>query len=262
VTTEVAGLGVERDERIATVTIDRVERRNALSRALLERLPGVMSELSEDPDVWVIIVTGAGDRAFSAGGDLKELDPNRQQGRRLASPMTGPFRNAFEAVLETPKPTIASIGGVAFGGGLELALACDLRIAADHARFSMPEATLGMGANFAAVLLPRLIPRAIALQMLYTGEVIDATTALRIGLVNDVVPYAELGNRTRQLARTIAANAPITVRRFKAITTKGWDLPVSAALRLDVGPNPYVSEDREEGVRAYLEKRLPQWQNR
>jgi enoyl-CoA hydratase len=262
VTNEGIGLDVEREDRIATVTIDRVGRRNALSRALLERLPAVMTELADDPDVWVIIVTGAGDQAFSAGGDLKEIDSTRPARRPPASPMTGQFRNAFEAVLETPKPTIASIGGVAFGGGLELALACDLRIAADHATFAMPEARLGMGANFAAVLLPRLIPRAIALQMLYTGEVVDAATALRIGLVNDVVPSAELGDRTHRLARTIAANAPLTVRRFKAIASHGWELPVSAALRLDVGPNPYLSEDSAEGVRAFLEERAPVWRNR
>jgi len=177
-------------------------------------------------------------------------------------PMTGRYRNVFESVLETYKPTIAALNGPALAGGCELALACDLRLAADHAFLGMPEVKIGMGANFASVLLPRLVPRAIALEMLYTGETISAQDALRHGLVNRVVPKAELADATERFVRGIVANAPLTLRRYKEMSTKGWELSVHAALRLNAGPNPYLSEDREEGIRARLEKRPPRWKGR
>jgi enoyl-CoA hydratase/carnithine racemase len=116
-----------------------------------------------------------------------------------------------------------------------------------------------MGANFGSVLLPRLVPRAIALEMLYTGEPITAARAFDIGLVNRVVPLAELETVVEDYVSTIVANAPLSLRRYKEMATKGWDLPVPAALRLNVGPNPYLSEDREEGVRAFVEKRPARW---
>ncbi len=147
-------------------------------------------------------------------------------------------------------------------GGCEVALACDLRIAADHAVIGMPEAKRGMGANFATVVLPRLLPRAIALQMLYTGEPLSAEEALRWGLYNAVVPAAELPDAGEALVRAIVANAPLSLRRYKEMATKGWELSVHGALRLNAGPNPYLSEDREEGVRAFLERRAPQWRGR
>jgi enoyl-CoA hydratase len=141
-------------------------------------------------------------------------------------------------------------------------MACDIRIAADHVTLGMPEAKIGMGANFASVLLPRLVPRPIALQMLYTGDPLTAEEAQRWGLVNEVVPRERLTAATDEFVGRVMANAPLTLRRYKEMTTKGWELPVAAALRLNVGPNPYRSEDREEGIRARLEKRAPQWRAR
>lgn len=249
-------------DHVAYVTIDRPERRNALSQAVTASLIECFCKAQDDPDVWAIALTGSGDRAFCAGADLKEFDEMARRGEQIPVPMRGPQRNLFEVVLETYKPTIAVLNGPAMAGGCELALACDIRIAAEHAALGMPEAKRGMGANFATALLPRLIPRNIALEMLYTGEPLTAEEALRLGLYNRVVPAAELPEAAEKLVRSIVANAPLSLRRYKEMTTKGWELPVQSALRLDVGPNPYLTEDRAEGIRAYLEKRPPDWKGR
>jgi enoyl-CoA hydratase len=255
-------IGYEITDHVAAVTINRPQRRNAIDRAAQERLVQLFDEASADPEVRVVVLTGTGERSFCSGADLKELDDIARSGRQVSTPMTGSSRNVFETLLETYKPTIAALNGPAVAGGCELALACDLRIASEHAFLSLPEAMRGMGANFASVMLPRLLPRAVALEMLYTGVHMDAATAAKWGLYNRIVPADVLHGTVAEIAGSIAANAPLTIRRYKEMAVKAWELPVPSALRLNVGPNPYASRDREEGVRAYLEGRQPQWEGR
>jgi enoyl-CoA hydratase len=258
-----AGLAIEVEDRVARLTIDRPERRNAMSRALMADIIGALDRFEHNDDVWIVVFRGAGDIAFSAGADLKERADADGGGAVLSSSPTGGVqRNLYEAVMEFGKPTIACINGFALGGGLELALACDLRIAAEGARLALPEAKRGLGANFGTQMLARVVPLGIAYELLYTGRELSAEQALRWGLVNQIHPLPDLDSAVAALSGTILANAPLSIRRYKSMLVRGRDLPLAAALRLDCGPDPYRSRDRQEGVAAFIEKREPRWQGR
>lgn len=257
VTDLTSGIAIERRGRTAWVRLNRPERLNALSTAVQRDLVRVFTDLDQDDETSVVVLGTTSDRAFSAGADLKETGQDR-----WVDPMRMSTRNVYETVFECRKPTIAALQGWVVGGGFELAMACDMRIAADNARFRMPEARVGLGANFGSQMLPRLVPWAHAFDILYRGETVDAERAERIGLVSDVCAGAALDRTVQEIADVIATRAPLSLRRFKAMIQQGSALPVASAVRLDLGPSPYLSEDRAEGANAFREHRAPVWRGR
>jgi len=256
-----SGLLVEQRGPVRLLTLDRPERRNALSTALQADLVEELLAVPADGRTRAVVLAGTGP-AFCAGFDLKEIRAADEQGEPFRPPMSRPGRNLFEVVTETPVPVIAALTGAAVAGGFELALACDLRVAAPGIPLGLPEARIGMGANFGSVVLPKRIPMGIALELLFTGEHVPSEVAERWGLVNRLVPRDDVLPTALDLAERIAANAPLSVRRMKETAVKGLELPLWQALRLDVGPNPYLSEDRKEGIAARLEGRPPRWTGR
>lgn len=248
-----SGIRSERRGAVAHILIDRPQVANALAPATMAALADAFVQAERDREVRVIVVRGAGERAFCAGVELGAGEGG------FVHPMKRATRNLHELILETEKPTIAAVNGAAVGAGCEIALACDIRVAVASARFGQTEAKVGMGGNFAAVLLPQLLPRALAMELLYTGRLFSAQEALAWGLLNRVVEAGELDAAVHAMAEQIAANAPLTVQKMKATLIRSHGLPLAAALRLNAGPDPYGSEDRIEGALAFKEKRPPRF---
>ena len=250
----------EKKDRIGVVTIDRPEVMNALHPPATEELDTIWEEFQNDPEVWIGILTGAGERAFSAGNDLKYT---AQHGR----PAT-PFKHGFGGItarFDLWKPVIAAVNGFALGGGFEMALACDIIIAAEHAEFGLPEPKRGLLAGAGGVhRLPRQIPLKLAMGMILTGRHITAREAQSYGLVNEVVPREKLMETAERWANEILECAPISVRASKQSVYEGLSLPLPAAMERHYYELALMraSEDTKEGPRAFAEKRKPVWQNR
>ena len=239
---------------VAWLEINRPDSRNALSQAVREGLWSGFRRFNDDAAAKVLVLTAVGEKAFCAGGDLKEMANNA-----LTIPppdfLPYPGRN-----IQVDKPLIAAVNGVAYAGGFLLAQQCDLVVAADSAVFAITEAKVGRGTPWAAPL-PRLIPPRVAMELLLTGNPISAQRAYEVGLVNKVVPLAELRDTANELAQTIAANAPLSVRAAKALVHAAAELPEQEAWNEGdrLFESVYLSADAQEGPQAFREKRAPQW---
>ena len=250
------------DAGVATITLNRPDVHNAMNDAMRRELTACFTALATDDSVRVVVVVGEGDRAFSAGADIREF---------LDVPTITEFREArrrvdFRLAMDRcPQPIIAAIRGYAFGGGLELALACDIRIAGDDAQLGLTEVNLAIiPGGGGTQRLPRLVGRGKALEMILTGARLKADEALAIGLVERVVPAESAKKAAQDLARTIAEKAPIAVRYAKEAVVKGLELPLADGLRLegDLSALLRTTDDRLEGARAFVEKRKPRWSGR
>lgn len=244
-------------DKVAWLTINRPEARNALSRAVRDGLWDGFRRFADDDAAAVLILTGAGEKAFCAGGDLKEMSETA-----LQIPPSD-FLPYLQRTVKTDKPVIAAVNGVAFAGGFLLAQMCDLVIAADHATFGITEVKVGRGSPWAAPL-PWLVGPRAAMEIMLTGDPLTAQRAYEIGLVNRVVPADGLRETALAIASRIAGNAPLSVRAAKQLVylsaEHGWSAALEAA---DALYEPvYLSEDGQEGPRAFKEKREPEWQGR
>lgn len=254
----------EKKGRIAYMTINRPETRNAMNSEVWDGLIEAWTDVGEDPDIWVAILTATGDKAFSSGQDLKELAGWMAIPEDRRPPMPLPEVNPMRA-MRIWKPMIAALNGLCIGGGLELALACDIRIAADTATLGLAEVKSGViPGNSGSQKLPRLIPFAKALELLMTGDLIDAEEACRLGLVNKVVPFEQLMPEAEALANRICENGPLAVRAVKELAYRGIEMSLADGMRLEleVGKRLSKTEDAMEGPRAFAEKRKPVWKGK
>ena len=250
-------LNLEQEGAVAVVTINRPAVLNALSEAVLREIESAFDALAADEGVRAIVLTGAGEKAFVAGADIKELAAQTPvSGRETARR----GQRLFTRIEQLGKPVIAAINGFALGGGCELALACTFRFAADTARIGLPEITLGLLPGYGgSVRLPRLIGKARAMEMILTGKPVTADEAFRVGLVNRVVPAVSLVAEAKAFAADLAAKAPIALRYAMQSVERGLEMPFDEALELEATLFGLVSStaDMREGTTAFLEKRKP-----
>jgi enoyl-CoA hydratase len=248
-------------ERVATITVNRPDKRNALNAAVRSDIIAALDELRHQDEVRVIVFTGAGDRAFIAGADIGEFAGRTPLEQRAIMNE----RRVFDEIATYPKPTIAMINGFALGGGCELAMACDIRIAGRSAQLGQPEIRLGIiPGGGATQRLPRLVGTGRALRLILSGELIDASEAWRIGLVDTLVEDNELLQHTMTFARSLARYSPVTLRLAKAAVAAALETPLSAGLAIEreLFITAFASEDRKEGVAAFLEKRNAEFTGR
>ncbi len=250
-------------DRVALITLNRPEALNAIDPELRSEIKASWRRIAEDDDVLVAVITGAGDRAFCVGSDLKKTPPPPHS--EAASAFGQWQSDHLLAGLDTDKPIICAVNGYAIGGGLEIALATDIRIAAEHATFGLTEARIGSipGAG-GTQMLPRIVGRTMAMHMMLTGEMIDAPTALRCGLISEIVGADRLVDRALELAGMIATNAPLSVRAIKRLVDRSEDMPLATGLDVErfVWGLLRDSEDRIEGRRAFQEKRPPEYRGK
>jgi enoyl-CoA hydratase/carnithine racemase len=250
----------ERRGHVEILTINRPEARNAINGAVSKAMSDAMDALTDDPECWVVVVTGSGDKAFSAGMDLKAFSSGEGGDIMGAS---GGFGGLTQR--DFPKPIIAAVNGSALAGGFEIMLSCDLVVAAEHATFGIPEAKRGLIAGAGGLIrMPKRLPMAVALELAMTGDPIDAERAYALGLVNKVVPGDAVLAEAVALAERIAANAPLAVRYSKDVMKRAAEVPESEgwAINADAVRIVFSSADAMEGPVAFAEKRAPNWQGK
>jgi enoyl-CoA hydratase len=245
----------KKEDQIGILTINRPDKLNAISNELTKELKDLLEKIEEDEELRVLVITGAGDKAFVAGADIKELvNRDARLGRRVSRER----QEVFSRIEDLPIPAIGAVNGYALGGGLELALACSIRICSDNAQFGAPEVKLGIiPGDGGTQRLPRLVGLGRAMEMILTGDFIDAQEAYRIGLVNKVVSPDELIGKTMDLARKIASRPPLAVRFAKEAANRSMEGATLAGFTLEsyLHALSCTTEDKKEGVSAFLEKR-------
>ena len=246
---------------VATITINRPKALNALSTQVLTELNEALNEVDANKDVYALVITGAGEKSFVAGADIAEMkDLDAKGGEEFG--LLG--NRVFRRIENLDKPVIAAISGFALGGGCELAMACDIRIASEKAKFAQPEAGLGITPGFGGTQrLPRIVGLGKAKEMIYTCAMIKADEALRIGLVNKVVPLENLMEEARKMASVICANAPIAVKYCKDAINRGMQVDIDKAIEIEANDfgKCFDSEDQVEGMTAFLERREKNFKN-
>jgi enoyl-CoA hydratase len=252
---EYNNLLIERDGGVAIVTINRPKALNALNSEVLSELQQLFTEFAIDKELGVVVITGSGEKSFVAGADITQMKEfNPIEGRNFG--MLG--QASFNKVENLPQPVIAAVNGFALGGGCELAMACDIRIAGENAKFGQPEVGLGVTAGFGGTQrLPRLVGRGKAKELLFTGDIIGAQEALAIGLVDRVVPAAEVKAYALELAKKILSKSPVAVQLTKSAVNKGLDMDLGNAqgYEAEVFGLCFSTEDQKEGMTAFVEKR-------
>lgn len=247
---------------IATIAINRPKALNALNLATLTELKDVVEKIAVDKAVQVVVITGAGEKSFVAGADIVEMSTkNAVEGRVWGQ--VG--QNIFTEIENLPQPVIAAVNGFALGGGCELACACDIRYASENAKFGQPEVGLGITPGFGGTQrLTRVVGRGHAKELIYTASIIDAQEALRIGLVNKVVPQAELMDAVMKVAKTITKKAPVAVQLAKAAINRGinCDVVTGISYEAEVFGLCFATADQKEGMKAFIEKRKPTFEGK
>jgi enoyl-CoA hydratase/carnithine racemase len=248
------------EENVGTITINRPDVRNALSAQVLGDIRGALAEFRHDDEVGVVVFTGAGDRAFAAGADINEL-----RERTFLDALASLMQAVYDEIEDYEKPTIAAVNGLALGGGCELAMACDIRIASENARFGQPEVNLSIipGAG-GTQRLARLVGKGKATEMILTGEIIGAEEAHRVGLVTRVISSDELVDAVRETARSIMSKGPLAIRLAKLAIRTGFETDLKTGLVVERLAQAVLltSEDKREGTSAFLEKREPEFKGR